>query len=309
MMTRNKETVLLYHAYGNIALHQQVMFSILTLHHFIVGNYDNLTVVVYTDEPNLYQQFQTKIPISFELLTPEILSTFKGPNQFVHRVKICIIKDCFDKYKKNILYLDSDTYFTESPFSLFNNIDTNKSIMNSNDYDLNNADELYENLDWLLIRRAIRDYEYTIDGNIIKIPLTTRMWNAGVIGLSFENRGILEKVLDLTDQIYKNKKVFTAEQFAFSYYLQNHTNMMTSGNVIFHYWPNFIGKYWKSMYNYHFRHFFEDYKNLSLTEKAIKAVELTYKHEELILLPKKTKWQRFYRRIKLAGVILLKGKV
>ena len=308
-MVRNKKTVLLYHAYGNVALHQQVMFSILTFHHFINGNYDNLKIVVYTDAPDTYKQFVGHIPIFFELLTAEKLSDYKGVDQFVHRVKVCIIKDCFEKYKENILYFDSDTYFTESPIELFDKIDAQTSIMNSNDYDLNNADELYENLDWLLIRRAIRDYEYNVNGNMIRIPLTTRMWNAGVIGLSFENKRILDEVLDLTDQIYKNKKVFTAEQFAFSYYLQKYTNMTTSGTIIFHYWPNFIGKYWKNMYSYHFRHFFDQYKNVSINEKSLKAVELTYRHNELMQPAKKTKWQRIFRRVKLASKILLKGKV
>lgn len=308
-MKLNNDIIILYHAYGSIALHHQVMFSLLTLHYFLEGLYNNIQVVVYTDKPEYYSQFEGQMPIGFELLTPELLAAYKGQDQFVHRVKVCIIKDCFEKYNKNILYLDSDTYFTEDPLPLLNCIDDTTSIMNSNDYDLNNADELYENLDWLLIRRAIRDYEYKVEGRYTKIPLDTRMWNAGVIGLSCKNKNLVDKVLDLTDQIYKNKKVFTAEQFAFSFYLQNHTKMLTSGNVIFHYWPNFIGKYWKNMYSYHFKHFFNQYKKEGLKVKAAKAMELTKQHDELMQPAKKTRWQRIYRRIKLAGVIILKGKI
>ena len=237
------------------------------------------------------------MPISTEPLTKEILAKYKGELNFVHRVKICTMQDCFTKYKSDIFYLDSDTYFTKTPLPLLEKITAGTSIMNSNDYDLLSADDLYENMDWLLIRRAIRNYNYTIENKSTKIPLTTRMWNAGVIGISFENAKLLEQILDLCDQIYANKKVFTAEQFSFSYYLQNKMQLVTSEDIIFHYWKYFKPFYWREIYNYHFRIFFKRYGKTPIKEQALQAYRLTLQHDQL-KAPKKTLFKRITNKIR-----------
>ena len=304
-----KEVVILYHAYGHKALYQQVLFSLLTLHYHINSEYEGLKVVIYTDNLQYFKSFSGDPVFSFELLTKEKITNFKGPDNFVHRVKIMVIKDCFEKYKANILYLDSDTYFLSNPSPLFSGINAATSIMNSNDYDLNNADELYENEDWLSIRRAVRDFHYRIDGSFIKIPLTTRMWNACVIGLSYENRKLVDAVLDLTDQIYANRPVFTAEQFSFSYFLQKKTNLISSGNVLLHYWPNFVGRKWKDLYAHQFKLFFKKTKNLSLSKQAELAYQLTTRHKEIIRSTSMRLIDRINRRLMLTWTVLRKGKI
>ena len=306
---KQKETIILFHAYGSISIHQQVIFSILTLHYHLKGDYDGIKIVVYTDRTIYYKELLGRLPISLEILTDKIINTYKGKNKFIHRVKIEIIKNCLEKYNKNLFYLDSDTYFTRCPKDLLSKIVESTSVMNSNDYDLNNADELYENEDWLLIRRAIRDFEYTIEGSKIKIPLTTRMWNAGVIGISYENIDILDSILDLTDQIYFNRQVFTAEQFSFSYFLQTKTRLIDSDDVIFHYWPNFVGKRWKDLYNYHLHRFFLNCRNDDINQKSLKAFQLTQKHDEVTKSISINVFERIVRRLKLAYKILAKGKV
>jgi hypothetical protein len=301
--------IILYHAYGLTSLYNQVRFSLLTLYYQLQGRFQDLQIVIYTDKPEVFSSYMADMPIKIELLDKQMIATYKGKANFVHRVKICIIKDCFEKYKSNILYLDSDTYFTRSPLSLIQQITPQTSVMNADDYDLMHAAELFENEDWLLIRRAIRDFNYTIDGNNIKIPLTTRMWNAGVIGMNVANEYLLNDVLDLTDQIYNNKKVFTAEQFAFSYFLQNKTQLISSGDVIFHYWPNFKGKYWKNIYDDQFKTFFKKHGRLPVTQQSKLAYQLTLQHDELVKPRKMTMMQKVLYRLKLMSIIAAKGKL
>jgi len=293
----NSNKVILYQAYGASYIYNQALFSILTLYHHLHGDFKNIKVVVYTDKPNFFLKYGKQIPISTEWLTKEMLAKYKGELNFVHRIKICVMQDCFTKYKSDIFYLDSDTYFTKSPLLLLEKISAVTSIMNSNDYDLLSADDLYENMDWLLIRRAIGSYNYTIKNKSIKIPLTTRMWNAGVIGMSFENAKLLEKVLDLCDQIYRNKKVFTAEQFSFSYYLQNEMQLVTSEDIIFHYWKYFRPFYWREIYKYHFKIFFNRYSKAPVKEQALQAYKLTLQHDEL-KAPPKTLFKRITDKLK-----------
>jgi hypothetical protein len=300
--------VILYQAYGLNYIYNQVLFSILTLYHHVQGNFEGIKVVIYTDKPEMFLKYKNEIPISTEPLTKKHLKKYRGESGFVHRVKICIIQDCFTKYKSDIFYLDSDTYFTRPPHSLLSKIDADTSIMNSDDYDLLSADDLYENKDWLLIRRAIRGYEYNIANKKVKIPLTTRMWNAGVIGLSVENKNLLKPILDLCDQIYTNKKVFTAEQFAFSYFLQNKTKLITSEDIIFHYWKYFKPFRWREIYTHHFKIFFKRYRKASVKEQALQANELTLRHDQL-RAPKKIFANKIFNRLDKIAQVIIKGKI
>ena len=300
--------IILYQAYGLSYIYNQVLFSILTLHHHLQADFKGIKVVIYTDKPGVFLKYSKEIPITTELLSKEMLSKYKGELDFVHRVKICIIQDCFTKYKSDIFYLDSDTYFTKSPHLLLKKINSGTSIMNSDDYDLLSADDLYENKDWLLIRRAIRGFNYTVENTLVKIPLTTRMWNAGVIGMSIQNEKLLNLVLELCDQIYANKKVFTAEQFAFSYYLQNKTQLVTSEDVIFHYWKYFKPFNWREIYTYHFKIFFKRFKKVSIKEQALEAYKLTLQHDQL-KVPKKTFGDKIINRLDKVAQVVIKGKI
>jgi len=300
--------IILYQAYGLSYIYNQVLFSILTLYHHLQGDLKGIKVLIYTDRPEIFQKYNKDIPVSTELLTKDLLAKYKGDMDFVHRVKICIIQDCFTKYKSDVLYLDSDTYFTKSPHQLLNKITTGTSIMNSDDYDLLSADDLYENKDWLLIRRAIRGYNYSIENKSVKIPLTTRMWIAGVIGLSFQNAKLLELILDLCDQIYANKKVFTAEQFAFSYYLQNRSQLLTSEDIIFHYWKYFKPFNWREIYMHHFKIFFKKYRNAPVKEQALQAYKLTLQHDQL-KVPEKTITGRLINRLEKIAQVIVTGKI
>lgn len=299
----DKKAIILYQAYGAGYSYHQAIFSILTLYHQLQGNFGEVTVVVYTDKPGLFEKYAAAMPLYTELLTPNTLREFRGEQDFVHRAKICVIRNCFQKYQKDILYLDGDTYFTQSPGSLLQKISQGVSIMNENNYDLLSAGD-FEEVNWLLIRKVIRDYQYSIEGQMVQIPLTTRMWNAGVIGMNYRYAPFIEQVLALSDQIYANYPVFTAEQFAFSYVLQNNTPLEPSGDVIFHYWPRHL----KKLYNYHFRKFFRQHQQKPVKEQAQEAYQLTLRHHSL-KFPEKTLLDRVLHRLRLIAQVTTKGRI
>ncbi len=301
------EKILLYHAYGQAYLYNQVKFSLLTLHYHLKGDYRGIKIILYTDQSRLFEFLKKAIALEIKRLYSDKIREMKGPQDFVHRVKICLIKECLLENKTDIFYLDSDTYFTANPRMLLKKIAAGESVMNSNDYDFQFADELFENNDWLLMRRAIRENEYEIGGEKIKIPLTTRMWNAGVIGISQADKDLLPKVLDLADQIYRARKVFTAEQFAFSYFLQNDTTLRDSGDVIFHYW-RYWGKYkWRQKYTYHFNKFFKRQRGNSINDMAEAAHELSLQHDNLEL--PSGFWPKLRKRFRLIREVALEGKI
>lgn len=304
---KKPDTVILFLAYGSDSNCFQARFCILTLYYHVRGDFDGIRIVVYTDKPDHFTRFAPSMPLTVEVMSKTVIQQYKGPLGFIHRVKACIIRDCFAKYQANIFYLDADTYVTQSPIPLLQRISPATSIMNTNDYDLNSASERFENTDWLLIRRAVKDYTYTLAGKPISIPLATRMWNAGVIGMSQQNAALVEQVIELSDQIYANKRVFTAEQFAFSYFLQNKTNLISSGDVIFHYWHAWGPNNHKHTYTYHINLFFKKHGKATVPEQTRQAFLLTQHHGQL-KLPKKTISEKFLHRLKLVYLVAFKGK-
>jgi len=303
----NNKPVVLYHAYGLKELYYQVIFSALTLFHHLGDNTDEITCIIYTDDTRLFKKYLQEFPVKYEQLTLESIKAYRGPQDFVHRLKIFIIQDCLTKYQHKILYMDADTYFLKSPLPLIREISPALAIMNSDDYDMQDAGDLEEK-SWLMIRKVVKENTFWLDGISFKIPMTTRMWNAGIIGLDFSHLPLLDKVIQLTDQIYKINAIFTAEQFAFSYVLQTNTKLKPTEDYLVHYWPNAWPNPQKILYNYHFNIFFKNNTALPGKELAFKAFELTQKRNEL-KLPPKTLLNRITLRLKLITEVALKGRI
>lgn len=203
--------------------------------------------------------------------------------------------------------MDADTYFLKSPLPLIREISPALAIMNSDDYDMQEAGELEEK-SWLAIRKVVKENTFRLDGIDFKIPMTTRMWNAGIIGLDFSHLPLLDKVIQLTDQIYAVNSIFTAEQFAFSYVLQNRTGLKPTGDYLVHYWPNAWPNPQKILYNHHFKILFKNNAGIPGKNLAYKAYELTQKRNEL-KLPPKTIFDRIALRLKLIAEVALKGRI
>src|SRR4051794_10925174 len=94
--------IILYQAFNLLSIYNQVLFSIITLHYQLKGKFDVVRVVVYTDNPEFFAYYVGKIPISIEVLSKEQIQFYKGEKNFIHRAKICVIQDCFSKYKSDI---------------------------------------------------------------------------------------------------------------------------------------------------------------------------------------------------------------
>jgi hypothetical protein len=62
------------------------------------------------------------------------------------------------------------------------------------------------------------------------------MWNAGVLGFSTDHAYLLEDVLAFTDFVYPRFPKHVVEQFAFSLYFQNTSQIHTAHTHIYHYW-------------------------------------------------------------------------
>ena len=78
------------------------------------------------------------------------------------------------------------------------------------------------------------------NGNNFRISTDAAMFNAGVIGIDSADAGLLDEVLDLTDQLCELSDLHVLEQFVFSYLLSQRTDLGEAGDLVFHYWPPYL---------------------------------------------------------------------
>jgi hypothetical protein len=304
-MSPGRPLSVVYLAYGSVALYDQTVMSLLTLSHQLNGDFSGLQVIIYTDNPGRFSKYADAFRIKTELLTAELVRSFKGPTLTnVHRVKTCILKNSLEKYEADVFYLDCDTFFLRNPRSLFGAISPSVSILNNFEYDLYDAGG-WENQLWFQLRSAIRDNVFSLSGATVKIPLTTKMWNAGITGISYSNKGLPDQILSLTDQIYSITPVFHAEQFAVSYILQEHTTVISTEDYLEHYWS----KDTKAKFSHHFRIFLAGSEHLPVPDLVV-AAQSFLKQRDALPMPKVTRepiLRRLRKRLELVMQVVKHG--
>jgi len=210
-----------YQSYGNNDVFKQTLFSIFTLQYYLSETRINFpySIIVYTDKPEIFSKYN----LETSLLSQNLIQKWKGKYNFLHRVKIIIIEDAARRSNDSIIYIDSDTYFIKSPILLFKKISSEISLM------LNNEGQISKNNQKLLFNFLSNKTNLDIGNNKIF------MWNAGLIGIDKSNIHLINKILELNDNIYEKFYRHIVEQFSFSYYLQINTNIYSCDDYLIHY--------------------------------------------------------------------------
>lgn len=291
-MIQNK-TSIIYLAHGPKHLHRQSIFSILTLCHFLNFDLTNINIVIYTDDQAVFEKHLKGLPFKCEHLTNEQVKSYIK-NDYVHRVKICVIQDCMKKYGSNVLFVDGDTYFLKSPVNIINKISKEYTVFHSFESTIADGGPIHEVPIWLTLRKLARNYEYSLKGEKFKLSFDSQVWNSGILGLSTEYYSLIDDVLDLNDQMTRNERLKTAEQVAFTYIMRMNSTLIAGEEFVYHY---FMPQE-KNLYNYHIGLFLKKYLRETIQTKAKKAVDLSHKQDRLTL-PEKTLFEKIKLRCSL----------
>jgi len=127
---------------------------------------------------------------------------------------------------------------------------------------------------WECIRLFIQSNSFmNLNRDSFQIQLNHYMWNAGVIGVSYENINLVKEILFATDQycakVKENK--YHQDQLMFSYFFQTQTHLHTAKDYIHHYCYN----YEKENFNIILKSFFKENKHTKLQEAINNAYALT----------------------------------
>lgn len=282
---------IVYQGYGQIDILNELIYSIYTL----IKQYDYQQppqkIIVYTDNIQYLKEFLPDYIEFKEIDRPQILK-WSGPNRFLHRVKVEILKDVFKNYECSILYVDTDTTFLSQPNELFARIDSGNFIMHRNEGVIAGG----ANITFKKLKKILSDKNLQ---SKVKIPIQTTMYNAGVLGIPYSFKDLLDDVLEKTDILYDHTGIHCMEQLSFSYILNKHSirEIFEAEPYIFHYW-NF--KEYRAVLDNFFRFYSEKPYQFILTKINIidpkELIKPKMQYEGLSFFPKaiqklkKNKW-------------------
>jgi len=198
-----------------------------------------LPIMLFTDNPDYFYPYVSGMPVTFVPLFENKIKEMRGEIDFLHRMKISLIEESFEKTNDIILYADSDTFFTGDPGSYVKRISPYQNFMHLMEYPFYELRNMplpsgkYAHAFLDLIEKKMFQLS---DGTGLKIDPHLYSWNAGVMFLHPSVAEWLPDVYALTDQFFPSTGNHASEQFAFSIMLQNRTKVNACSDVIYHYW-------------------------------------------------------------------------
>jgi hypothetical protein len=228
---------LLIQSFGRENEYRRAVLAILS--YFAYTSQPDTKVILFTDNPAWFHPYLKPYPVHYELLTAERIKAFRGEIDFLHRMKIAEIEVGFDVAGGNLLYADSDTFFTADPSPYMYRLSERLSFMHLREY-------MFKDL-WNIPMPAattfhefvalIENQAFTLDNESeFRINPHEYSWNAGVIMLHASHKRFLKDVYALTDQFYPPTRNHASEQYAFSVILNRNTELHPCEAVIYHYW-------------------------------------------------------------------------
>lgn len=224
-----------FQVYGAQAIFDECRYALLSLQHWADRQHQQYKVWIYTDRPGAFDDFRSfgLLEIQTLLLDRPTLTKWRGKIDFVHRVKIELLLDLFNKTDRPLIYLDTDTFFTRSPEELMEMLSRGERIMHLCEGQIQKrGNPVLKKLDRFLRQNSTCK---SLIPQYFEQPVF--MWNAGVLGLDPKtDQPLLQKVLELTDQLHELYPKHVVEQFAFSYVLQHSGALHAAEPYIHHYW-------------------------------------------------------------------------
>ena len=252
--------------HGRDDLVAQAQFCILTFLHFALRSPGRYRVVVYTDRPGDFTNLGDNVETF--TLTPELLAQWRGPDDYVHRIKAEALLHFAHAYGSRVMFVDSDTYFMRDPAYVFDRVRAGVAALHLDEGPLSarangNARRLHD-----FVRRTPLPLP---DGSTGHLPQDVSMWNSGVVCLAPEDQDLLAPSLRLIDELYHRYHKHNMEQLALSYVLSTRVNILPADDVVYHYWGRTVA------FNREADRFFAAHAGAPLAEQAAAAYVLAPK--------------------------------
>jgi len=219
---------LIYQAYGNPDILNEALFSIISY----LRQPAPAIVLVYTDNPAHFHRVLGELPaVEYVPIALSQWSEWRGDIDFVHRVKIKVLQHAAAHYSGQLLYVDTDTVFTQPVATLFVALERGERFMHMREGNLGDGNPLNRK-----ISRALQQAGGGLSLADGVIGPQTQMYNAGALGFRSLDAPLLAEVLALTEQLYRLYPKHVMEQLAFSIVWAQAGPVREAAQWVYHYW-------------------------------------------------------------------------
>jgi len=235
--------ILVTQSFGRESEYKRAILAVLSFWALYSGSKQDVQVLIFTDQPKYFAEYFAGLSVEYIPLTPKKITSMRGEIDFIHRMKIALIEEAFQRYPAaDMLYVDSDTIFVKDPKNLLDNIHSDNSFMHLIELEFDEYKKFAlqgvgEANHLPFIELLEKKTFLTSKGEEVFHSLTG--WNAGVMGLPAKVADFLPDVYKLTDEFYTIAPLNGSEQAAFSYILQTRTNLRDCEEYVYHYWGVF----------------------------------------------------------------------
>jgi hypothetical protein len=223
----NRSFLFVYLAYGGWQFRKEAVLSIFSLLEKgpVPGK-----ILVFTDRPREFDD----LPVETVPVTKQQIRKWRGPYGYTHRVKIELVRNVLEKYRTPIIFVDSDSFWTNSPGHICRCIEDGFPVMHEKENALSQS--FFPNYLAVIKRAAALEKE----GLPSNVPEKLWVYNSGVIGLPGDlSPALLDQVARFCDFLCRSApfRMEWVEQVAFSYIFQSlGFEIQTCPDDLCHYW-------------------------------------------------------------------------
>lgn len=213
--------------------------AVLTILSFYAHVGEARKALLFTDNPEWFNVYFKDLEVKYIQLTAHKIKSMRGEIDFLHRMKIAMIEEAFALTDGNMIYADSDSFFTRDIKHLTDLLSPEQSFMHLREYPFDDLRNMA-----LPAGKTFRAFLELIENNRFKLANGSDLiitpqhasWNAGVMLFHSSHVRFIPDVYALTDQFFPFTQNHASEQYAFSVVLQDHTSLKSCDEINYHYW-------------------------------------------------------------------------
>lgn len=243
---------IIYLSHGGRRYHEQTCFSALTLLDLLLkqGRQD-IQIVIFTDQP---EEMPAHDLISSIYLAPDELTRFRGPLDFVHRMKLEVMRRAESELGLPFIFVDSDTRWLKIPDEpLASLADTGLPPSRRFPIYMHKPEGVISPTFlpqyWKLLHKTQKQL------SAWRLPKGGwTVWNAGVFGVPIRAQGLFERALVINDELLLHVSYrHGVEQLTLSLLAAGEFQLRPFDEYLAHYWnhgselPVVVGRFFREL--------------------------------------------------------------
>lgn len=189
---------IVYLAHGDRKFHDQTRYSVLTLlAQLLEHDRNDFRVVVYTDRAD---ELPLHDLVRAVAVSPAEFAALRGPLDYVHRVKLGILRRAVCELGDPLIYVDSDTRWRQLPDAPFDALSAAPAAGPAPCYLYKVEGTISARLFPQYLRLLQRQSCRLAMRGIREVPPWT-MWNSGTVGIPRHGGDFIDEVLRVNDEL------------------------------------------------------------------------------------------------------------